>query len=491
MRGIISWGTHLPHWRLDRTTIAAVAGQGGGRGTRTVAGFDQDTTTLGVEAARDALAGCAVVTDQVLFATVAPAYTDKTNATTVHAAVGLPASTAAWDLGGSVRSAVGGLVMAATTTGTTLLVTADVRTGRVGSAEEAAGGDAAAAVLVADDDAATPVLADIVATASATGELVDRWRIPGETVSRTWDEKFAEVAYRPLVAEAFGQALSAAGVTAADIDVVVVAAPSARMGSTIAKKLGVARAADDLSATVGISGAAHPLLCLAAELERIAADPDAEPGRLVALVHVGDGADVVLMRTTAALAGYRPPATVAEQLANGGTVAYGRFLAWRGMIDVEPPRRPEPSRVSAPAAWRAGKWKFGFTGSRDPQTGTVQLPPSRVSTDGMRTDTMEPAPLAAVLGTVATFTVDRVAYSPSPPIIFAVVDFDGGGRFPVELCDLTPDEVAIGSRVALTFRRLHAADGIPNYFWKARLVRPVPTGNDADAGQPTTDGGDL
>jgi hypothetical protein len=25
--------------------------------------------------------------------------------------------------------------------------------------------------------------------------------------------------------------------------------------------------------------------------------------------------------------------------------------------------------------------------------------------------------------------------------------------------------------VALTFRRLHAADGIPNYFWKARLVR--------------------
>ena len=39
-------------------------------------------------------------------------------------------------------------------------------------------------------------------------------------------------------------------------------------------------------------------------------------------------------------------------------------------------------------------------------------------------------------GTVVTFTVDRMAYSPSPPIVFAVVDFDGGGRFPVELTDV-------------------------------------------------------
>jgi hydroxymethylglutaryl-CoA synthase len=478
MRGIISWGTHLPHWRLDRTTIAAVAGQGGGRGTRTVAGFDQDTTTLGVEAAREALTDARRLPDQLLFATVAPAYADKTNATTVHAAVGLPASTAAWDLGGSVRSAVGGVVMAARSQASTLVVTADVRTGRAGSADEAAGGDAAAAVLVADDHPDSPVVAEIVATASATGELVDRWRIPGETVSRTWDEKFAEVAYRPLVAEAFAAALADAGLDAADVDVAVVAAPSARMGATVAKKLGVARVADDLSATVGITGAAHPLLCLAAELERMAGDPDTPPGQVIALVHVGDGADVVVLRTTGALAGHRPPSTVAEQMATGGPVTYGRFLSWRGMIDVEPPRRPEPSRVSAPAAWRAGAWKFGFTGSRDPLTDTVQLPPSRVSADGQRTDTMEPAPLAAAVGTVATFTVDRVAYSPSPPIIFAVVDFDGGGRFPVELCDLTADEVAIGSRVVLTFRRLHAADGIPNYFWKARLVRPVPASSD-------------
>ena len=36
-------------------------------------------------------------------------------------------------------------------------------------------------------------------------------------------------------------------------------------------------------------------------------------------------------------------------------------------------------------------------------------------------------------GFVVTYTIDKLAYSPSPPIVFAVVDFDGGGRLPVEL----------------------------------------------------------
>ena len=80
-------------------------------------------------------------------------------------------------------------------------------------------------------------------------------------------------------------------------------------------------------------------------------------------------------------------------------------------------------------------------------------------------------PLADVLGTIVTYTVDRLAYSPSPPVVFAVVDFDGGGRPPVELTDVDADDVAIGGRVEMTFRRLFTADGIHNYFWKARPVR--------------------
>jgi uncharacterized OB-fold protein len=87
--------------------------------------------------------------------------------------------------------------------------------------------------------------------------------------------------------------------------------------------------------------------------------------------------------------------------------------------------------------------------------------------------------MAEALGTVATFTVDRLAYSPSPPIVFAVVDFDGGGRLPIELTDVGPDEVAIGTRVEMTFRRLNVADGVVNYFWKARPLASGMQGEDA------------
>ncbi len=79
--------------------------------------------------------------------------------------------------------------------------------------------------------------------------------------------------------------------------------------------------------------------------------------------------------------------------------------------------------------------------------------------------------MADAIGTVATYTVDRLVYSPSPPVVFAVVDFDGGGRLPIELTDVDADGVAIGDRVEMTFRRLSTADGIHNYFWKVRPVR--------------------
>ncbi len=222
-------------------------------------------------------------------------------------------------------------------------------------------------------------------------------------------------------------------------------------------------AADDLSTTVGQSGTAHPGLVLTSVLET------AGPGQTVGCPRIWPTAPTCLVfRTTDAISSWAPARPVAAQVEAGATLPYGKFLSWRGMLSPEPPRRPEPQRVSAPAAWRSEDWKFGFVGSRDRTSGAVHMPPARVSMTGGAVDDMEPVPMADLVGTVVTFTVDRLAYSPSPPIVFAVVDFDGGGRFPVELTDVDADAVAIGDRVEMTFRRLFSADGIHDYFWKAR-----------------------
>jgi len=471
VRGIVSAGGYVPRARLRRSEVTEFLGSGGGKGTRALAGHDEDTTTMGVEAARGALrAAPAAAVGALWFATASPAYLDKTNATALHAALRLSPEVPAFDFGGALRSGVGALVSSLAGTGTTLLIMADQRDGLPGGADESAGGDAAAAVVVGGDSPGAPVVAQYLGGASATDEFLDRWRAPGERRSRAWEERFGETRYLPLGLDAWARGLKAAQLDAAEVDHVVVTGMHARATKALASKLGVrpGTVADDLSATVGQTGTAHPGLVLTSVLET------AGPGETVALLHLADGAEALFFRTTTAISSWKPARTVAGQVARGATLPYGKFLSWRGMVSPEPPRRPEPQRVSAPAAWRSEAWKFGFVGSRDRTSGALHMPPARVSMAGGAVDDMEPAVMADLLGTVVTFTVDRLAYSPSPPIVFAVVDFEGGGRFPVELTDVDAEAVHIGDSVEMTFRRLYSADGIHDYFWKARPVPSAP-----------------
>jgi 3-hydroxy-3-methylglutaryl CoA synthase len=440
MRGILGWGVHLPHRRLDRSQIAPVAGGGGGKGTRTVASYDEDTTTMAVQAARNALRGSGAAPSALWFATASPAYLDKTNATAIHAALRLDREAVAYDAIGSTRSVLGALRAALDARTTSLVVGSDLRIGLPGGPEEATGGDAAAALLVGEDDDA-PVLAEVIGRAAVTEEFLDRWRVPGDPASRTWEERFGETKYVPLAQEALKAALGAAGLGLDAVDVLAIAGLHERACAAVAKKSGVAaeRLLDRMTTVVGNPGVAQPLLLLAAALERAGA------GQVIVLLTLADGAEALVLRATDAIDTHRAAQPVATKLAAGSPVAYGRYLAWRGLLPVEPPRRPEPARPSASAAGRSTDWKFGLS-----------------TAAGV---------LAEQRGTVTTFTVDKLAYSPSPPVVFAVVDFDDGERLPVELTDVDADEVEIGMRVEMTFRRLFTADGIVNYFWKARPVR--------------------
>jgi hydroxymethylglutaryl-CoA synthase len=463
-RGILSYGAYLPRRRLDRSEIAPVAGSGGGKGTRTVASYDEDTTTMAVAAARSCSlaslspgSGAPLTQSALWLATTTPAYLDKTNATAVHAALQLDSRLPAFDVVGSVRSTVGALHAALAGDRVSLVVASDMRTGRPGSADEAGGGDGAAALVVGAEGPDAPVLAEMIGGASATAELLDRWRTPGNSWSQSWEERFGEGRYLALGQQAWDDALAAAGLTIDQVDHAVVVSAHTRAAATLTRKLGlddkVVPAVAGLTASVGFTGAAHPALALAAALDVV------EPGKVVALVVLADGADVVLLRTTDALATGRPESSVADQVAAAMPVSYGAYLRWRGFLAVEPPRRPEPARPSASASGRSVDWKFGFVGSES-EDGTVHLPPEPLD--------VAARPMADELGTVVTFTVDKLAYSLSPPVVFAVVDFDGGGRLPVELTDVDPGAVSIGDRVEMTFRRLFTADGIHNYFWKAR-----------------------
>src|SRR5262249_14931472 len=194
--------------------------------------------------------------------------------------------------------------------------------------------------------------------ASATEEFLERWRTPGSTRSRQWEERFGEVKYGPLVDQAWNAALKATECTPDQVDRVIVTGLHARAVRNAASRLGTEKEAlaDDLSATVGNTGTAHAALLLTTMLE------SAAPGQVIACVVLADGVDVFLFRTTDAIATYRPARAVATQIEHGGPIAYGKFLSWREVVRLEPPRRPEPDRISASVAGRTEEWKYAFVG---------------------------------------------------------------------------------------------------------------------------------
>lgn len=457
--GIVSYATYVPRHRLQGAEIGTALSGRPGRGTRALASYDEDSTTLGAEAARRLLDGRDAATtpgfQALYFATTAPAYLDKTNAAAIHAALDLPKRGFAVDLVGSPRSGVGALRAAAATGGTAVL--ADLRTGLPGSADEGASGDAAAAFVFGPD-----AQVETVSEVSLTAEFLDRWRLPGDATSTQWEERFGLETYVPLILDAAKQALDAAGL-ADGPDHLIVSCPHRKAAATATKKLGGGRIPEELDG-VGYAGAADAGVRLAAVLDR------AQPGETILLVVASDGADATVLRARDGVADARKGRPVAEQAAGGRDIPYATYLTWRGLLDREPPRRPEPERPTAPPSARDASWKFGFVGTTCDACGQVHVPPRRVCAGCRAVDAMTRTPLSGKQGTVATYTVDRLAFSPAPPMIDAVVDFDGGGRYTLEVADASPDEIEIGTRLELTFRRLYTTGGVHNYFWK---VRPV------------------
>ncbi len=467
MRGIIAYGTYLPYFRLERSAIGTALGAGGGRGTRTVAGYDEDTTSMAVEAGRALLrtAPNDIEPGSLYFATAEPAYLDKNNASAIHAALALPSDVFAVDMMGSVRSGAGVLKAAIDSRDPAIAVMADLRSGLPGSGDEAGGGDGAAAFLCGESD---NVIAELVGIESLTSEFLDRWKLPGDIASKVWEERFGEFVYVPLAKQALTNAYQAAEVRAEDISHFIVAGMHARAARTVGASTGHKPEAvtDDMTAVMGNSGAAHGGIMLADVLDR------AEPNQLISLLVLCDGATVLLFRTTDALKRMkRGPAVKAVVNGESKKVPYLNFLTWRNMLNREPPRRPDPDRPAAPPSLRSEPWKYGFMGSRCDVCGTRHLPPMRVCIKCHSVDKMSLERLAELTATVATFTIDRLAFSPSPPVVGAVIDFDGGGRFACELTEVDPDSVKIGDRVQMTFRRLYTAEGVHNYFWKARPAR--------------------
>lgn len=455
--GIGSYAAHVPGFVLAGATFGAAANVAGARQARSVANHDEDAVTLVVEAgrhlSRDVADGA-----MLAFATSEPPYFDKSSAATVHAALDLPGEARAVDLLG-LRSGSNALGLALATGG--LAVLADLRTMPPGAADELAHGDGAAAfATVADGEAAVRVLG----TASATQELLERWRLPGSPHPRIWDERFTADAVGDLAVTTARTALARAGLERAAR--VLVGCANPRAAAAVRRALGAGGEDAELDALSGHAGAAHVGLLLADALDH------AVPGETILLVGIADGVDATVFGVGEGVAAARKGRPVREQLDARVPVSYERYLRIRRLLSLQGARRPDPPAPASPPMLRHVGWKYALLASRCTSCGAVETPPGRICPSCGAIDAGEPYSLRDLGCTVVSVTLDRLAPTPDVPVTIAVVDVDGGGRRSTEVTDTPPGGVAVGDRLVPTFRRLHSADGIHNYFWKTRPEGP-------------------
>ena len=75
--------------------------------------------------------------------------------------------------------------------------------------------------------------------------------------------------------------------------------------------------------------------------------------------------------------------------------------------------------------------------------------------------------------TLFSFTEDFATATLNPPLTYAMLDFEGGGRFLFDLTDCETGMLKIGMTFKMGLRRkyIDEARGVIGYFWKGIPVR--------------------
>ena len=474
-RGISGFGAYIPQARLQRAVIAAANAwfdaslKWLGRGERGMCNWDEDAITMGVEAAADCLAGFdGYAPESLYFASTTFPFLDRQNSVVLAEALDLPRQVQALDIGASQRAATSALLAMLQGERDGMVIASEHRRAKAGSRAEMLWGDAAAAIATGGG----PTLAEFLGGESLAADFVDHYR--GGEFDYAWEERWIrDEGYLKIVPEAVNRLLEKSGAGAGDIAHFILPTEQTRTPPAVAKRLGVNPGAivDNQFATVGVAGAAQPLLLLAKTLE------SAKPGELILLTGFGQGCDALLFRATAAIGSFKPARGVAGALASGREETnYARFLAFNDLIERDIGKRGETDKQTYLSGYnRRRDLVTSFIGGKCRICGAVQIPREKycVNPECNALDSQDPHSFAYKQGEVLTWTADRLTFDPSPPAYFGMVRFDGGGKLMMDFTEVREGGIESGSRISVHFRvrQFDPQRGFRKYFWKARILK--------------------
>ena len=308
--GIVSYGVHLPYYRLKMTSIdreyrvaEGTNQMASGYSEKTVPNFDQDPLTMGVDSTRLALnmagkSGEGV--DSIYFGTTNRPYRMKASAITLGEAIGANPHIKAMDVECSQRGASSSILDAVSvvdnpTMGISESLVVGSDTPRVKEGDQLDVGAAAGSVsiLIGKEDP----IARIIGFETFTTDIPDQWWSDESSYPTTSGRFQGKPAYYKHLVNAARILMIREGLKTDDLDHVILHHPTLSFAKRAARKLDVdprkLTYLDSIS-RIGNPFNSSTLISLASVLDK------ADPGERILTVHYGSGggADAILLETT-------------------------------------------------------------------------------------------------------------------------------------------------------------------------------------------------
>jgi 3-hydroxy-3-methylglutaryl CoA synthase len=460
----------VPRLRMPRAAIAdahawALPGlKGLGRGERSFCSWDEDAVTMAVQAARNCVAVAESSPAEVVLASTTAPFADLQNASIVCRALRLDGSVTSQDVGGTTQSGLRALAQALEAGGTVprLVIASDRRHAKPGSSQEFTYGAGAAAFMIGSGD----VAARYLGRHSTATAFVDHFRESGERFDYYWEERWIrDAGVSRIVPQTVAALIKGIGVSVDRVAAFGLAGAPVGSDALVAKALGLApdRIVPDMQGSVGDTGAAHPLLLLASAIER------GRPGDVVVIAGFGLGCEALAFEI--AEGGRRPQLGMAETISRKHVDgSYLKMLSFEGGLQLDfGPRSETTIKASLSQQFRSAEQLLAFVGARCGNCGQVQFPPLPSCVNCGEVTVMSPVELSNEPARLATVSADWLQFYPAPPLYVGLVQFDVGARALMEIVDVPPGGLEVGTPLGFAFR-LKAHDELRHYtryFWKA------------------------
>jgi hydroxymethylglutaryl-CoA synthase len=340
--GITGYGAYVPRYRLPGSEVDRVwkDGQGGSPiKEKAVPGPDEDTATMSIEAARNALARAEIdprAIRAVWVGSESHPYAVKPTSTIVAEAIGSVPATQAADWEFACKAGTEALQAAMGFVGSgmadyALCIGMDTAQGRPGDALEYTAGAGGAALVVGP---AEDALAVIEGSFSYVTDTPDFFRRPRQHYPQHGSRFTGDPAYFKHVLAAAGQLMEELGTEPEDYAAAVFHQPNPKFPERAARSLGFKpeqTRAGLLCPMVGNTYAGSSMLGLTAILDEVQA------GDRVLLVSFGSGAgsDAVSMRITERIEARRNQAPVTlDYVRRRKEIDYGTYVRYRKKLHM-------------------------------------------------------------------------------------------------------------------------------------------------------------